>query len=472
VFANPFLVADPHTAATQLAPILGAPSADLDSLLSDRHKGFVYLKRKLDPGKADQIKSLHIRGVGTMPEPRRRYPHGPAASQLMGMVGTDGGGLFGLERFHDADLTGHPGKREIVRDALGTPVKVDDTKPAVKGRDLHLTIDDAIQERSETVLADVAGRFQAKGATAIVMDPSTGELMALANWPTADANRLAYAPPAARQDRAAETDFEPGSTFKAFTVAGALEDKLIQPDTAFNLPPTINVGGRTIKEAHDRGPEVMSTSKILAESSNVGAVTIGQKLGPQRLDGWIRQFGFGKPTGLDVPGEEPGIVPAPPQYSPSSMGNIPIGQGVAATPLQMATGYEAIANHGVIHNPHVVAQPPSAGRQVISPNTASEVAHMLEGVLGPEGTAPEASVPGYQVAGKTGTAQKPDSQGGYSQSKYVASFVGFAPVNNPRLLVAVVLDEPQGQVYGGSVAAPAFQQIASFALPYLRIPPN
>jgi cell division protein FtsI/penicillin-binding protein 2 len=448
------------------------PSADVDSLLSDRHKGFVYLKRKLDPGKADQIKNMHIRGIDTMPEPRRRYPHGSAASQLLGMVGTDGGGLFGLERSHERDLSGHPGKREIVRDALGNPVKVADTKPAVRGHDLHLTIDDAIQERSESVLDNVTSRFHAKGATAIVMDPTTGELLALANSPTADANKLAFAPASARQDRAAETDFEPGSTFKPFTVAGALEDNLIQPDTAFNLPPTIDVGGRTIKEAHDRGPEVMSTSKILAESSNVGAVTIGQKVGPQRLDGWIRQFGFGRPTGLDVPGEETGIVPAPPQYSPSSMGNIPIGQGLAVTPLQLATGYGAIANGGVIHNPHVVSQPPSPGRRVVSQKTASEVAHMLEGVLGPGGTAPEATVPGYPVAGKTGTAQKPDRQDGYSHSKYVASFIGFAPVNNPRLLVAVVVDEPQGQIYGGSVAAPAFQQITSFALPYLRIPPN
>jgi cell division protein FtsI/penicillin-binding protein 2 len=213
-------------------------------------------------------------------------------------------------------------------------------------------------------------------------------------------------------------------------------------------------------------------SQILAQSSNVGAVKIGLRLGATRFDKWVRAFGFGKPTGVDLPGESPGIVLKPSQYSGSSLGNLPIGQGEAVTPIQMAAAYSAIANNGVMVRPHIVAGDPAPSRRVIKKSTAESVSKMLEGVLAPGGTAPEATVPGYVLAGKTGTAQKPDGKGGYSDTKFVASFVGFAPARNPRLMVAVMVDEPQGDIYGGSVAAPAFQKIVSFALPYLKIPPN
>jgi len=255
-------------------------------------------------------------------------------------------------------------------------------------------------------------------------------------------------------------------------VSGALQDGLITPNTNFYLPAAYQVADRTIKDAEPRGDVTLSVRQILAQSSNVGAVKIGQRLGANRFDHWVRTFGFGKPTGVDLPGESPGIVLKPSQYSGSSLGNLPIGQGEAVTPIQMAAAYSAIANGGVMVRPHIVDGDPAPSHRVIKKSTAVAVSKMLEGVLAPGGTAPEASVPGYVLAGKTGTAQKPDGSGGYSKTKFVASFVGFAPARNPRLLVAVMVDEPQGDIYGGSVAAPAFQKIVSFALPYLKIPPN
>jgi cell division protein FtsI/penicillin-binding protein 2 len=274
-------------------------------------------------------------------------------------------------------------------------------------------------------------------------------------------------------NRAVAGSFEPGSTFKAFTVAGALEEKLLTPDTVLDLPPQIQVADRTIGESHERGPVSLSTADILAQSSNVGSVTIGLDLGPKRFDRWVRRFGFGEPTGVGLPGEAGGIVPRPEDYSGSSLGNLPIGQGLAVTPLQMVAGYSAIANNGVLHPPHVIAGEEDDARRVLSTRTANEVARMLEGVLAAGGTAPEASVPGYVLAGKTGTAEKPDPEtGGYSQTKFFSSFIGFAPAKDPRLVVAVMVDEPQGLYYGGEVAAPAFEQIMEFALPYMKIAPD
>jgi cell division protein FtsI (penicillin-binding protein 3) len=233
------------------------------------------------------------------------------------------------------------------------------------------------------------------------------------------------------------------------------------------------VADRQIHDAEDRGYETLSVGQILAQSSNIGAVKIGMLLGPNRFDQWVRRFGFGGSTGIDLPGEAAGIVPRPKNYSGSSMGNLPIGQGLAVTPIQMAAAYEAIANGGVIHRPRVIAGDPAPARRVVSAKIAAQLSQMLEGVLGPGGTAEEARINGYTLAGKTGTAQKPDPvNGGYSKDKYYASFIGYAPAQNPRLLVAVIVDEPQGAIYGGQVAAPAFEKIVSFALPYLRIPPR
>jgi cell division protein FtsI (penicillin-binding protein 3) len=472
VFANPFLIKNPAATAAKLAPIMGMNRGALLDKISDRHTGFIYLKRKLEADRGEKVKALKIEGIGTVPEPKRTYPQGDLASQLIGQVGTDNYGLSGIEQAQEKRLHGADGKRKLIKDAMGEPVSLVEVKRAQPGQNLRLTIDAAIQERAEAVLADVGRSFQPRGATALVMDPRSGEILALANWPRPATDMTSQEATYAAQNRAVGTSYEPGSTFKAFTVSGALEQKLITPSTPFQLPPTIRVADRVIGEAHDRGAETLTTAQILAESSNVGAVTIGLKLGATRFDRYIRRFGFGEPTGVDLPGEQQGIVLKPKNYSGSSMGNMPIGQGLAVTPIQMATAYTAIAEKGVLHPPYVIQGDKKPGRRVISSHTAQSVSRMLEGVIAQGGTAQEASIPGYKLAGKTGTAEKPDEFGGYSKTKFVASFIGFAPARDPRLLVAVMVDEPKGEIYGGVVAAPAFQKIAEFALPYLRIPPR
>ena len=473
VFANPMLIKDPTDVAAKLAPLLGRDQSELLPLLSDKDKGFVYLRRKLDPTLGDKIAKQRIEGIDTVSEPNRTYPQGALAGQLLGSVGLDGNGLSGIEQQFEQSLHGEDGQRRLVKDATGKVVSLADTERQEAGEDMRLTIDAALQERVEAVLGQVARDHHPKGATALVMDPRSGELLAMANYPRVNPNDLAASPKDGLQNRAVGSAFEPGSTFKAFTVAGALQDRKVTPETELNLPSQIQVADRTIGEAHDRGAVTLTTSQILAQSSNVGSVMIGQKLGPKRFDHWVRQFGFGKPTGVSLPGEGGGIVPAPKDYSGSSMGNLPIGQGLAVTPLQMAAGFSALANGGVLHRPHVVAGQSDPGKRIVSPKTAAQVAQMLEGVLAAGGTAQEASIPGYKLAGKTGTAQKPDPElGGYSKFKFFSSFIGFAPARNPRLMVAVMVDEPTNGYYGGEVAAPAFEKIVSFALPYMRIPPT
>jgi cell division protein FtsI (penicillin-binding protein 3) len=470
VFADPRIIKDPAGTASQLAPFLGRSYQDLLGKLSDRTKGFVYLARKLPLAKGTLVQKLKIPGIGTTEEPRRVYPQGTLAGQLLGSVGVDNYGLSGIEQHLESKLHGKDGKRRIVNDALGQPVSIVDSKRAEAGEDVQLTIDANIQERVEAVLAGVGQTYQPKGATALVLDPRSGSILALANWPSVDPSKPG-APSYLTQDRSVQSNYEPGSTFKAFTVAGALEEKLITPDTEFDLPIALQVADRTITDAHDRGPVSLSVSQILAQSSNIGAVRIGQRLGVTRFDKWVRKFGFGSSTGIDLPGEQAGIVLKPSEYSGSSIGNLPIGQGIAVTPMQMAAGYEAIANGGVIHRPHVIQGDPAPGRRVISARTSAQVSRMLEGVLSAGGTAEEAQVDGYTLAGKTGTAEKA-IEGGYSKTDFIASFIGFAPARNPRLLVAVMVDTPRGSYYGGVVAAPAFEKIVSFALPYLRIPPG
>jgi cell division protein FtsI (penicillin-binding protein 3) len=471
ISANPRQVPNPAVAAHRLSAALRLPLDDVLRKLSDRSRGFVYIARKVEAAKGDAVRKLDLAGVAVTTEHRRRYPHGTLASQLVGSVGTDGYGLAGIEQSREKQLHGRDGKRRIVSDALGDPVSIVDLAGARPGEDVQLTIDSAIQERVESVLAGVGRSFQPKGATALVLDPRNGEILSLANWPPVTAERFGDAPAYARQNRAVGASYEPGSTFKPFTVAGALSERLIQTGSLFQLGPTIQVADRVIKESHGGGGGTLTTADILAQSSNVGTVTIGLRLGGKRFDRWIRRFGFGASTGVDIPGEAVGIVPRPKDYSGSSMGNLPIGQGLAVTPMQMAAGYQALANGGVQRPPHVIRGRRGPARRIVDRRIATQVSRMLEGVLGAGGTAQEAKIDGYVLAGKTGTAEKAEN-GGYSKTKYVASFIGYAPARKPRLLVAVMVDEPKGAIYGGQVAAPAFQKIASFALPYLRIPPG
>jgi cell division protein FtsI (penicillin-binding protein 3) len=479
IAVTPYLIKDPAGAARRLAPLLHQPLDAVLRKVAQRHTGFVYLVRQLPASQAQRIGKLDMPGIQLIPSSRRIYPQRWMAAQLLGAVGTDGNGLSGLEYARDKTLRGKDGERRLVKDALGQPISLADVRAAKPGHNVTLTLDAAIQDKVEAVLQQVGQKFSPRGATALVMDPRNGAIMALANWPRVDADNLTGAPAYARQNRAIGSTYEPGSTFKAFTVAGALMDHKVTPSTPFNVPPQLQVADRTIHDAEDHGYETLTTAQILAQSSNIGADLIAAKVGRTQFDHWIRTFGFGKPTGIDLAGEESGIVPQLKQYSGSTMGNLPIGQGLAVTPLQMAAAYSAIANGGILRPPHIIERqgdrtvPIPRGRRIIKPAVAAQLRSMLVGVLGPGGTASEASIPGYKLAGKTGTAQKPDPvHGGYSDTKFVASFVGFAPADDPRLLVAVMVDEPQGEIYGGLVAAPAFQAITSFALPYLGIPPS
>ena len=476
IYATPYQVKNPPKAAEEIAPILGLDEQDvLEALTAE--SGFSYIAQKVGLGAAAKVEALDLEGIGQLPDSRRTYPQGEMAGQVIGSVGSENQGLTGLEAGEEDVLKGEDGERSIVRDALGDPIRLETVKEASDGEDIQLTLDPVIQEKTERALAEVGETFVPKGATAIVVEPQSAEILALANWPPVDPNDLSGASNEDLMNRATGFNYEPGSTFKAFTVAAALEDKQVTPTSAFTLPPTIQVADRTIEESHPRGTETLSVGEILAHSSNVGAVTIGLELGATSFSKWIQRFGFGRQTGVQFPAEEIGIVPSLDEYSGSTMGNLPIGQGLAVTPMQMIAGYNAIATDGRLRPPRLIkriGEEPvhePRGKRVISPVVAAEVREMLEGVLAAGGTASEVSVPGYTLAGKTGTAEVAEN-GTYSETKYVASFIGFAPADNPRLLAAVIVDQPQGDIYGGSVAAPAFGQIASFALPYMGVAPE
>ncbi|MGN6868911.1 MAG: peptidoglycan D,D-transpeptidase FtsI family protein, partial [Solirubrobacteraceae bacterium] len=364
------------------------------------------------------------------------------------------------------------GLRRIVSDAIGQAISIEDPRTTDPGKTVALTIDSGLQQEVERVLAQVGSTYSPKSATAIAVNPTNGAILALANWRSAAADSSA-----GPDDLAIGLNYEPGSTFKAITVAGALEDGLVTPTTPFDIPPVLQVADRQIHDAESHGYVTYSVANILKYSSNIGADLIGMKLGAPRFNYWVRRFGFGSKTGVDLPGEQSGIVLRLSQYSGSSMANLPFGQGESVTPMQMVAAYDAIANGGILRPPHVVqsvggkSQPLPPGHRIITPTTAQELRDMLRGVFADGGTASGAEIRGYDMAGKTGTANIA-IDGHYSDSAYVASFIGMVPTDHPRLLVAVVVNQPQGSIYGGSVAAPAFQQIVGWAVPYLGLPPH
>ncbi len=480
VYANPKQIADPREAAIAVGDALDLDPGKLYPLLTDRSRGFVYLARKADPEKAKALEEQEIAGIGFQPEERRVYPQRALASEIVGYAGTENTGLSGLELQLDDQLAGSSGSRTIVRDPFGRTIDVVDDEKVEEGKDVYLTIDDTIQGQAERVLHATMSRWSAKSATAIVLDAKTGGILALADEPGFDANEY---PTVAKWDeellrnRAVTDTYEPGSTFKIVTVGGVLESNLVTPETKFRLPYEIPVADRVIHDAEPRKTETMTVSEILSRSSNVGVVTLAQQLQRDRLDEWIRRFGFGRTTDVDYPGESPGIVLKPEEWSGSTIGNVPIGQGIAVTPMQMVAAYGAIANGGVWLQPHLVDRIEGSGRtdvkerRVLSEGTADELTQMLRGVV-EEGSGTTAQIPGYRVAGKTGTAAKPEPTGGYSDTRYVASFVGFAPAKRPEIVVLVTVDEPRGTIWGGVVAAPAFADIMEFALQYLEIPPD
>ena len=477
VYANPMHVTNPRRAATAVERTLGLDADRVYPTLADRTRGFVYVARQADPAQAAALQRLKLPGFGFYAEERRNYPQRTVAAQVLGYVGIDGNGLAGLELEFDRELAGRPGKETVVKDPSGRVIEVERERGEVPGRDLFLTLDHSIQANAEAVLRDTVRKWSAKSASAIVLDPRTGSILAMAVQPGYDANRLPSAARDLQRNRTVTDTYEPGSTFKLITVAGALSERIVAPATRFTLPYELQVADRVIHDAEERGTVNYSVRQILAHSSNIGAITLAQMLGRTRMASWITRFGFGRTTGVDFPGESPGIVLPPAKWSGSTIGNVPIGQGIAVTPVQMAAAYAAVANRGIWSRPHLVdhleggGRPSLYRRRLVSAPIATELMTMMKDVVA-EGTGQFAAIPGYQVAGKTGTAQKPDSHGGYATGRYVASFVGIVPASRPRLVVLVTVDEPRGAIWGGVVAAPAFQQIARFDLQYLEVPPD
>jgi cell division protein FtsI (penicillin-binding protein 3) len=488
LIADPYLITGPGEAdrmATKLAPLLHLPHAQVLNALTKAGTGYSPIAKELSPSLVSSILALKIagkpiNGLYSEPDTKEVYPRGDTLAQVLGSE--NGNGQWsGLQESYRSAVAGTSGERRIVKDAKGQTIDVQEVKRMQPGRSLRLTVSAPLQNEMEQVLAGVGKEYQPKLATAIALNPQTGAILGLANWPSVNANDPFHGTSAyvnnAIQDHALSFSYEPGSTFKPITVAGALQDKLITPSTEFTIPPALHPYTSTITDAEQHGYEQLTTAGILKVSSNIGADLIGQKLGADRFDQWVHRFGLGKLTGIKLPGEQPGLILPPSQYSGTSMYTLPFGQGESVTPIQMAEIYSAIANGGILRTPHIVqsvggrTQPLPRGHRVISSTTAGEIRNMLRGVLADGGTASGAAIPGYDLAGKTGTAETV-VDGKYSKTAFVASFMGMVPASNPKLVVAVVVDDPVGNIYGGTVAGPAFQKIVGWAVPYFGINPN
>ena len=474
VYVDPHEVRNPVPEARTAARVLGLDADTVYRSLVEKGTHFAYVERQAPSAKASALAKLKLPGFHFYGEERRTYPQGSVAAQVLGYAGIDNNGLSGLELQLNKELTGRPGRQTVVQDPFGNAISATHTVPARPGKAVFLTLDHTIQANAEQVLRDTIVRWRAKHATAIVLDPKTGAILAMAAAPVYDAN--ASDTRGLQTNRAVTDVFEPGSVFKVVTIAGALSEGKITPRTEFTLPYSIHVADRVIHDAELRGTETMSVAQILQRSSNVGTVTIARDfLHESGLKRWMKQFGFGERTGIDFPGESPGILPS--YWSGSTIGNVPIGQGVSVTAIQLASVYGAIANKGVWVQPHLVDHvqgekpPPPRTRRILGRKVDRTLLQMLKGVVSDVGTGQAAEIPGYTVAGKTGTAQKPGPHG-YEPGKYVATFIGMVPASNPQLVVLVSVDEPSRGIFGGEVAAPAFAQIAAFDLQYLEVPPD
>lgn len=441
---------------------------------------FAWIERKLEPDVAERVKDLNITGLGFMNEAKRTYPKGKLASHIIGSVGIDNQALEGIELQFDQYLKTRGGKVFFERDAGGRTLSSGVDKEA-RGNNIVLAIDEGLQGIVEREIEKAMVQWRAAAASAIMMDPFTGEILALANRPSYDPNNVGKAKDFEKRNRAITDCYEPGSTFKIVVGIGALEEEIVRPHSLFDVSKgAIEVGGKTIHDVHKYG--VLTFKEVIQKSSNVGSIMIGMKLGKERIYKYAKLLGVGEKTGIDLPGEVSGWIQPPEKWSGTSLGAIPIGQEVAVTPLQVLRAYSAIANGGFLVKPHVVSEIISPEGQVLfsfmdnerkrilSPKTAEIFREILKSAV-EGGTGKKASVEGDEVAGKTGTAQMIDPKTKrYSREKYVSSFVGFVPADNPKFALIVVVYEPKGQIYGGVVASPVFKDIANQALSYLNIP--
>lgn len=484
VGAYPRRIKDIRGAANRLAKALRISSSSVFSTLSSKSK-YVWIKRHAAPREVLAVRELKIDGIDFVIERKRFYPLGSLAAQLIGFCGTDGRGLEGLEYQYDRFLRGDEGVEKVLRDAKGRAFSVNVEQDRVQdGYDLVLTVDQNIQDIAEQALVSGVEEFGARSGIALVMAPRTGAILAMAHAPQFNPNAFREYPSWVRRNRAIADSFEPGSTFKILLASAALESGLMTPETRFNCENgQYRVGRNVIHDVH--GHDQLTFTEIVKYSSNIGAAKIGQKIGAVHFYNQLRRFGIGNRTGVDCPGETRGLLSSVSTWTDIDATAICFGQGVSVSALQMAAVVSALANDGIMMKPYLVQTmrdksgkliknfSPQQGLRVVGVNTARDMMRVLEGVVSKTGTGSGAALSGYQVAGKTGTAQKVDpATRKYFQNKYVASFVGVAPSTNPEIVVMVVVDEPTKSIFGGVVAAPIFRKIAQETLAYLKVPPE
>jgi len=486
VYAQPRLIKDPAGTARRLAPVLRQPASAILARL-ESGGAWTYLARKIPVSRGQAVARLDLPGIGVLTDTMRRYPSGQLASQMLGFVGADGTGLAGLEQRYNGMLAGHAGQLLLEQDPSGRPIPQGQrsVEPARPGADLVLTIDQNIQYIAERSLAAAVKQFKARAGSVVVMAPRSGEVLAMANVPTFDPNRFGDSTAEARKNRAVSNVFEPGSTNKVITAAAALDAGVVRPSTRVTVPPVLPLcpGIHPFHDSHSHGTEQLTFADVVAQSSNIGTIRVATRLGAQRLAQAELNFGYGRRTGVELPGETPGIVRPQSTWTCPDLGTNAIGQGVAVSVLQMARVYASVANGGLLVQPTLVrgivdergdyhASERATPKRILSARTTQTLTGILEGVVREGGTGTAAALDDWTVAGKTGTAQVPGPGGGYLPGAYVGSFIGFAPAEDPRVVVAVVLDRPTTGIYGGTVAAPVFREVAGYALRHLEVPPS
>lgn len=482
IYASPNLMKDPAAVATKIAPLLGLDANQLTANLKSK-KSFVWIKRDVDWDVGQKIKQMKLTGLGFVDSAKRSYPQGRLAASVLGFVGSDDQGLVGIEKSYNRQLAGTPGEMLVMTDADGRvlPDTEKTVTPVVPGDQLVLALDQTMQFYVERELDKINAAYSPLHAVILVMNPNTGEVLAMGNSPGFEPAKWQSYPPAVWQSNLATTyAYEPGSVFKLFTTAAALSNRIVSPNDYFYDPGCLVVQGHNIYDSERQDYGAVTFEKGLEDSLNIVFAQVGQKVGAKTFYEYIRGFGFGSPTGIDLPGDEPGLVTPEDKCTTLNLSEMSFGQAIAVTPLQVLTATCAIANGGKLMQPHMVKEikdnhgkvikefTPEVVRQVISADTAKEETQMMENVV-VNGTGQNAVVDGYSVAGKTGTAQVP-GPGGYVPDKYVSSFVGFAPANNPQIAVLVMVDQPHNAYYGGDVAAPIFSDLTGKILNYLGIP--
>lgn len=480
LYCDPGMAEIPRGSVASLSRILGQESRAVSAkLVQDRR--FVWMERRLSPEKADAVRKLGLQGCGFITEAKRYYPKGGLGAHVVGTVGGENQPLEGIELKYNKYLRTSGGKIYLARDARGMLLS-DGVDLEAEGNDVYLTIDEGIQYIVEQELAQAMATTRAVSASAIMMDPYTGEILALANSPAYDLNAISSARRADVRNRAITDIYEPGSTFKIIVGTAAIETRAVRPDERFDVSKgSIEVGGKTMRDAHKH--DILTFPEVIQKSSNVGTIMVGMRLGKERIYDYAKRFGFGDKTGIDLPGEISGWIRKPGDWSATSIGAVSIGQEVAATPLQVLRAYAVIANGGYLVTPHVVADVRSPEgkvtyafqeqerKQVINEQTARIFRNILKTVVDEGGTAQQAAIDGNQVAGKTGTAQLIDERTRrYSHDRFISSFVGFAPADDPRFILIIVIREPKGEIYGGVIAGPVFRSIAEQTLSYMSVP--